>query len=100
MKKKIATCLFWAIFFVIEVFVIVKFQSLINLITYGYPALGEYYFWIETDEEENVIGHAYYKQYIYDSEIDLSNIIVKYQETNPERIDRDDFVDTEKLRIY
>ena len=79
-----------------------KADSFLNLITYRWPALGDYYFWLETDKDGNVIGHTYYKQDIYNEELSLENIKIMYSVSKKYDLgrDRDISLNDADIRIF
>lgn len=63
--------------YIVLLIFIVKFVDFSDLLFYKFPSRGTYYFWLESDDKDRIIGHTYYIKYISDEELDLENIIIK-----------------------
>ena len=85
----------FSVFIIFACWTVFHIENVAYLVTGEYPALGKYYIRFNKDEEEILIN-VYYKQSIYNEEIDLSNLILyvengaEYCIENPENIYDDD----------
>lgn len=98
-KHMIRKYLRYMIYFVIYIGVLILITWLIHrtenvayFVTGEYPVLGEYY--ISFSKEDDItVGSVYYRQFIYNEEIDLTNLILHLKED-------EEYIIDDKKNIY
>lgn len=74
-------------------------ENVAYLVTGNYPALGKYYISFSNTEENTVASEVYYKQMIYDEEIDLSNLTLYLGEGEEYCIEEKSIYNDNEIRI-